>query len=247
MKALILAAGYGTRLYPYIKNYPKPLLEINQKPIIEYLLDKLTGLRGLSEVIIVTNARFFGHFKKWRDALGTKIKIKIINDLSKSPEEKLGAVKDMYLAFKKEGFDDDYLILGGDNFFREPLKRFVNFAADKSPAVSIGVFDIQDKSEAVNYGVVSLDKQGRITEFKEKPARPKSSLVATCIYYFPRDKVKLIKGCIDDSKVCFDNLGVYIDWLTKKDKVYGFIFKHLWVDIGRIETYDKLKEIMKGE
>lgn len=247
MKALILAAGYGTRLYPYIKNYPKPLLEINQKPVIEYLLDKLIRLNGLSEVIIVTNDRFFRHFKKWRDGLDLKIKTRIINDLSKSPEEKLGAVKDMYLVFKKEGFDDDYLILGGDNFFREPLEKFVDFAADKSPAISIGVFDIKNKSEAVNYGVVSLDKQGRIREFKEKPDRPKSSLVATCIYYFPRKKLKLIKGCIEDSEISFDNIGVYIDWLTKKDLVYGFIFKHLWVDIGRIETYERLKEIMKGE
>ncbi|MBU0503297.1 MAG: nucleotidyltransferase family protein [Candidatus Omnitrophota bacterium] len=247
MKALILAAGYGTRLYPYIKNYPKPLLEINQKPIIEYLVDKLKKLKGLSEVIIVTNDRFFKHFQKWRDGLDIKDRIKIINDYSRSPEEKLGAVKDMYLVFKQEGFDDDYIILGGDNFFRESLNRFVDFAAKKSPAVSIGVVDIKNRSEARNYGVVSLDKQGRITEFKEKPARPKSSLVATCIYYFPRDKVGLIKRCIDDSKVCFDNIGVYIDWLTKKDKVYGFIFRNLWVDIGRIETYDMLKEIMKGE
>jgi glucose-1-phosphate thymidylyltransferase len=226
MKALILAAGYGTRLYPYIKNYPKPLLEINQKPIIEYLLDKLIRLNALSEIIIVTNDRFFKHFKKWRDSLDSKVKIKIINDLSKNPEEKLGAVKDMHLVFKKEGFDDDYLILGGDNFFREPLEGFVDFAAKKSPAVSIGVFDIKDKSEAVNYGVVSQDKQGRITKFKEKPARPTSSLVATCIYYFPRKKLKLIKGCIEDSNICFDNIGI---------------------DIGRIETYEKLKEIMKGE
>lgn len=247
MKALILAAGYGTRLYPYIKNCPKPLLEINQKPIIEYLLDKLTGLSGLSEVIIVTNDHFFGHFKKWRDGLDINIKIKIINDLSKSPEEKLGAVKDMYLVFKKEGFDDDYLILGGDNFFRDSLEGFVNFARKKAPGVSIGIVDIHNISEARHYGVVSLNQHNRILEFKEKPAKPNSSLVATCIYYFPRDKIKLIKECIDDSEICFDNVGVYIDWLTKKDKVYGFIFKHLWVDIGRIETYEKLKEIMKGE
>jgi glucose-1-phosphate thymidylyltransferase len=247
MKALILAAGYGTRLYPYIKNYPKPFLEINQKPIIEYLLDKLIGLSGLSEVVIVTNDRFFGHFKKWRDGLETKLKIKIINDLSRSPEEKLGAVKDMHLVFKKEGFDDDYLILGGDNFFRDPLKGFVDFARRKSPGVSIGIVDIHNKSDARHYGVVSLNRHNRILEFKEKPAKPRSSLVATCIYYFPHKKLKLIKECIDDSRICFDNIGVYIDWLTKKDKVYGFIFKELWVDIGRIETYEKLKEIMKGE
>ena len=129
MKALILAAGYATRLYPYTKNFPKPLLEVNQKPIIEYLTEKLEGLPGLSEILVVTNGRFYPYFEKWKKTLKTGKKIRIVNDLTQSPEDRLGAIGDMNFVFGKFGFNDDYLVIGGDNFFQEPLSKFVREAS----------------------------------------------------------------------------------------------------------------------
>lgn len=247
MRALILAAGYGTRLYPYIKNFPKPLLEVNNRPIIDYLIDKLAKIKGLSRISVVTNARFFKHFQKWRMGLEIKDKVHIINDRTTSPENKLGAIKDMYLAFEKEGLNDDYLVLGGDNFFEEPLDGFMDFARKKHPAVTIGLFDVKKKSEARYFGVVHINQKKKVMEFVEKPAKPKSSLVATCVYYLPREKLNLTRDCIKDSLASFDNVGSYISWLVDKDEVYGFTFKKMWVDIGRMEIYQKLNQVLKGE
>jgi glucose-1-phosphate thymidylyltransferase len=245
MRALILAAGYATRLYPYTKNFPKPLLEVNQKPIIEYLVEKLEGISGLSEILVVTNGRFCSYFEKWKKTIKTSKDIRIVNDLTESPEDRLGAIGDMNFIFEKFGFKDDYLVIGGDNFFQEPLAKFVFAAKKNSKAVTIGVCDIKKKSEARNYGVVTLDKNRRIIEFWEKPAKPKSSLVAMCLYYFPGSQVGLIKEYLSDLANHSDAAGAYIGWLTRNKTVKAVIFKNYWVDIGSINTYKKVNKITK--
>jgi glucose-1-phosphate thymidylyltransferase len=246
MKVLILAAGYGTRLYPHTKNFPKPLLKVNRKPIIQYLTDKLENISGISKIIVVTNGRFFNNFANWQKGLKLRNKICIINDLTRSPKDKLGAIGDMFLVFDKEGFDDDYLVLGGDNFFDEPLGDFVFSAKEKAPAITIGVCDIKNKQEARHYGVVSLSRNNRIVSFQEKPAHPKSSIIAMCLYYFPKKTVGLIKKYLADPKNSKDAVGSYINWLSKNKTVYGFIFRDAWFDIGHVHTYNKIKELTKG-
>lgn len=245
MKTLILAAGYGTRLYPYTKNFPKSLLKIGKRPVINYLLDKIEELDDISRIIVVSNNRFFKQFQLWKDGLKKKYPICLLNDLTTSPEDKLGAIGDMHFAFSKQGFTDDFLILGGDNLFKENLIDFIHFAKSKHPSMTIGLFDIKDKQEARYYGVVSLDKENRILKLEEKPAKPKSSLVAMCLYYFPQEKLQLIKEYLSDSLNSRDTAGVYINWLSSKDKVYGFIFKDSWFDIGHIHTYKRVERIFK--
>ncbi len=245
MKALILAAGYATRLYPYTKNFPKPLLEVNKKPIIDYLVAKLEKVTGLSEIIVVTNSRFFHNFESWRKDLKSSKKIRIFNDRTQSPRDRLGAIGDMNFVFFKAGFNEDYLVIGGDNFFKEPLSRFVARSKANPGSVTIGVCDIKKKSEASNYGVVKLDRSGRVTDFQEKPPRPASSLVAMCLYYFPRSQVGLIRDYLKDPANNSDAAGAYIGWLTKREKVSAVVFRNYWVDIGHIQTYEKVSKITK--
>jgi glucose-1-phosphate thymidylyltransferase len=245
MKVLILAAGYGTRLYPHTKNFAKPLLRLNKKPVIDYILDKVSRISALSKIIVVTNSRFFKNFQKWKNDSCFKDKIILVNDLTKSPADKLGAIADMYLGIKSQGLNEDYLVIGGDNFWEESLEDFVRFAKNKKPYVAIGLADVGAKTEASHYGVAILNRKQQILDFEEKPVNPKSTLAAMCLYYFPRQKLKLLKKCINSSRLCFDNLGAYISWLTKHDLVYGFIFKKMWFDIGRIQTYRKLNNILK--
>ena len=245
MKVLILAAGYGTRLYPYTRNFPKPLLKIGKRTIINYLLDKIKELDNISRIIVVTNNRFFKQFKAWKDGLKRKYPIRIINDLTTGPQDKLGAIGDMHFVFTKERFAGDFLVIGGDNLFKGSLFDFIHFAKSKHPFVTIGLFKIKDKSQARNYGVVSLDKQNRIIEFCEKPSRPKSSLVAMCLYYFPQEKLQLIKKYLKSPSHSRDTTGTYINWLSAKDKVWGFIFRDFWFDIGHLHTYKKAGEVLK--
>ncbi|TBR19078.1 nucleotidyltransferase family protein, partial [bacterium] len=169
-------------------------------------------------------------------------------DKSTTPENRLGVIKDMELVFAREGLDEDFLVLGGDNFFSDPLSGFMDFAKLKNPQATIGVYDVHSKKEASNYGVLSINKAGRLVKFEEKPKAPQSTLVGMCLYYFPAKKLKLIKKYLKDGKHSQDAAGNYIKWLISEDKVYGFIFKNLWCDIGRIQTYKKLNEILsKGK
>jgi len=267
MKVLILAAGYATRLYPYTKNFPKPLLEVhpvreqnsltvclssafsngvNKKPIIEFLIEKLENIDCISEIIVVTNNRFFSNFEKWRKGLKIRGKnIRIINDLTNKSGERLGAIGDMNFVFAKAGFNDDYLVIGGDNFFQEPLAEFVALAKSKTKSVTVGVCDIKEKSKASQYGVVKMNSRRRIIDFWEKPAKPESSLAAMCLYYFPRAQVGLIKEYLSNPANNSDAAGTYIKWLVKRQDVRGVLFKNYWVDIGQIHTYEKLTGIAK--
>ncbi|MBL7081844.1 MAG: nucleotidyltransferase family protein [Candidatus Omnitrophica bacterium] len=245
MKILILAAGYGTRLYPHIRKTPKPLLKLKKRPVIDYLLDKIEELDNVSDIIVVTNNRFFKQFKAWANSHKIKYPIRIINDLTASPEDRLGAIGDMYFVFGQEGLTDDFLVLGGDNFFEGSLLDFIHFAKGKYPFASIGLFDIKDKEQARHYGVARLDQGSRLVEFCEKPARPKSSLVAMCLYYFPQAKLRLIEDYFARPHNSFDTLGSYINWLSKKESVYGYKFSDLWFDIGHIHTYNKIKRILR--
>ncbi len=247
MKVLILAAGYATRLYPRTIHFPKPLLEVNKKPIIEYLIEKAQQLPDVSKVIVVTNARFANTFKKWAKGLKIPLKIEIVNDLTRTPEDRLGAVGDMHLVFKRESFRGDFLVMGGDNFFMDPLEDFVGTAAKRSGSATIGVFDIRKKKEASSFGVVSLNSKRRVIDFAEKPQKPKSSLIAMCLYYFPQRSLNGIRQYLSDPANSSDAAGAYIGWLSRKKTVYGYRFRHLWVDIGNKETYAAVNKLLKGK
>src|SRR3989338_5912998 len=102
MKALILAAGYATRLYPLTKEYPKPLLSVRDKPIINHILDNLEKIKDIDEIIVVTNSKFISQFEKWSSGLVCKKRISLVDDLTKDHRDRLGAVGDMSFAIEKE-------------------------------------------------------------------------------------------------------------------------------------------------
>ncbi len=239
MKALILAAGYATRLYPLTKEYPKPLLKIGSRPIIDYIIDKLSAIRDIDEVIVVTNSKFVSIFRNWAKGIRAAKEITLLDDLTRDQKDRLGAIGDMEFVIKQKGIRDDLLIVGGDNLFEEGLQEFLSFARAKAPSPVIGVWDIKNKKQATRYGVLRMDKESRVIEFEEKPKNPKSSLVAMCLYYFSQEKLGLIKEYLADKSGKPDATGFYIDWLRKKEKVYGFVFSGRWYDIGHHEFYEE--------
>ena len=238
MKTLILAAGYGTRLYHLTKDTPKPLLPIQGKPLIDYLLEKVQKLSDLKVVMVITNKKFFSHFQNWtKQHQNLKFEIRILNDGTDSNETRLGSMGDIDFALRKEAVDDDLLVIGGDNLFNQGLDEFVQTAKKKSPRVTIGLFDLKNTEAAKIFGVVSLDGKNRVVSFEEKPQNPKSSLIGMCLYYFPKDSLGLIRDYLNDSKR-FDTTGEYIQWLFKREDVYAVTFQGKWYDIGSLEAYD---------
>ncbi len=239
MKVLILAGGYGTRLYPLVKDTPKALLEVCGKTLIDHVLEKIVPLAGVEEVCVVTNDKFVALLQVWADKKKSlPFPIKVITDGTKVPEERLGAVGDILFVIEKEKVKTDWLVAGSDNLFDQGIIDFIAFARSKAPHASVGAYDIRDIQAATKYGVVAVDATGRMTSLEEKPAAPKSSMISMCLYYFPKESLPLIRHYVDETHAT-DTTGGCIQWLYQKSPVFGFKFQGQWYDIGSLESYDE--------
>lgn len=242
MKVLILAAGYGTRLYPITLDKPKPLLDISGKPLINYLLDKVRDDGDLSEVVVVTNEKFYAEFECWAESQKDfPAPITIVNDHTQSPEDRLGSIGDIKYTLDQLAVEEDLLVLGGDNLFDYALDGYISFAKQKAPAATIGLYDIGVLEDATRFGVVELHQDQRIKAFEEKPHQPRSTLIAMCSYYFPQQSLGLINEYISETYQ-LDKAGDYIHWLVEKGDVYGFQFNGTWYDIGSLESLEEAQQ-----
>ncbi len=240
MKVLILAAGYGTRLASVIKDVPKPLIPVGQRPLIDYVVDKLLDIKLLSEVVVVSNNKFTPHFQQWTASRKGKLPIRVVNDLTNTPEERLGSVGDIRFVWQHETKPEDWLIIGGDNLFDGDLSHFVEDAVSKSPAMTIGLYDIHDIKAATKFGIVAVDASNKVIGFQEKPEKPASTLTAMCLYFFPRQTLVYMEEYLRESKAV-DAAGSYIKWLSEKKNVYGFQFSGKWYDIGSVESLEEAR------
>jgi len=244
MNALILAAGYATRLYPLTLNKAKPLLEVGGKPIIEWLLDNLADVPGLGTVYIVTNAKFASDFQNWANAYRgqhPEMTIKIINDGSKSDDDKLGAIGDINLVLMRENLtNEDLLVIAGDNLFQQPLRDFVNAA--KHSAATVAVHNVGNLEAMKKYGTVTVDENGVITNFEEKPEKPKSTLAAVALYYYSREVLPLFTTYLAAGNNP-DQPGLFLQWLYTRKPVNTFEIKGRWLDIGSKETLENADKV----
>lgn len=241
MKALLLAAGYATRLYPLTLDRPKSLLEIGSKPIIDFILNKIAEIKEIDKVFVVTNHKFYPNFKQWAEGVKNRLSIGVIDDGTLSNDDRLGAIGDIEFVIKRKKINDDLLVVGADNIFDAELSSFAGFSISKRPSNSVALYDLSDKKMASKYGVVSIDKDGRVVDFQEKPAHPKSTLISTCIYYFSSEKLRLFDEYFSQGATK-DASGNYIKWLKDNDAVYGYVLSGRWYDIGDLESYKKADE-----
>jgi len=233
MKIVILAAGFGTRLYPLTLEKPKALLEIKGKPLIDYVIEKIPEN---NEIIVVSSGKFYDNFLEWNKR--HKNKLKIIDDKTQKNEERLGGIGDLWLAIKEEKIDDDILIILGDNFFGFEISDFIkDFEENKE--IMLGVYET-NKEHAKKFGVANIDKEGNLIEIEEKPKNPKTNLIITGLYAIPKEKITNIEEYIKSNKNREGITYLIKDLMNKeKIKVHKFIGK--WYDIGSLEDYNKLK------
>lgn len=226
MKCLILAGGFGTRLYPLTINRAKALLGYKGKPIISHIVDKIP--KNI-DIMVNTNKKFEADFHHWQGTINRKVEILVEEVLSE--DQKLGAVGSLNFWIENKPIVEDLLVIAGDNYFEFDLAQFIARYDGKHTLVA--VYDIGDKGKASQFGVVQLDGH-RITEFQEKPAKPQSSLVATACYIFPQRIFPLLRQYCQRGKR--DNLGSFIAYLIDKDEVHAYPFTESWIDIGSMEN-----------
>lgn len=244
MKAVLLCAGYATRLYPLTKNQPKPLLPVGGKPILDYLLEKIERVQSVDQVFVVTNDRFYPHFEAWAKTKRWPWKIEVVNDGTSTNETRLGAIGDLTLVVKKFWLRDDLGVFSGDNLFLSGLKSFIAFAESHRPHASLGVVDVGDRERARQYGIVRVDGEKKIVEFLEKPKEPPSTLASTGAYWFPQENLNFLDRYIHEGHNA-DRPGDYISWLVKVDHVFAYPFEEKWFDIGDLNSYREADRVLQ--
>ncbi|MGC8744816.1 MAG: nucleotidyltransferase family protein [Verrucomicrobiia bacterium] len=246
MNALILAAGYATRLYPLTLNQSKCLLNIAGKPMIDYVVEKLTPLEEIDKIYIVSNEKFYNHFHDWlssRKPSCRNVPIEIVNDGSTDESNKLGAIGDICFVINKKNPDSDLLVIAGDNFLTDTLVDFVRFSRKKNAPV-LAVYDLKTLKNVSKYSCVTIDSDGRLIEFEEKPENPKTSMIGIALYYYPAHILPLFEKYKQEQKHC-DQPGRFIQWLYKREPVYAKEISGVWFDIGDSEVLQQAEQYVK--
>jgi glucose-1-phosphate thymidylyltransferase len=242
MKCLILAAGYATRLYPLTENFPKPLLKVGDKTILDWLVDDISSSGEVDEFVVISNHRYYCHFTDW--AKGKREKITVLDDGTDTNENRLGAVKDVEFAIKKLSVNDDILIIAGDNVLDFSLTDFVSYAKAKGASSIMRYFE-PDEKRLTKCGVVTVDSSDKILYLEEKPAVPKSNWCAPPFYYYVKEDVAKIPRAIDDG--CgTDAPGSLVSWMCGESPMYAMEMKGKRYDIGNLESYETVKREYKG-
>lgn len=244
MKCIVLAAGYGTRLYPLTENFPKPLLEVNGKSILDWLLEDIDLTGSIKEYAVVSNHKYAEDFYKWSKELYLKSPIKILDDGSVSNGTRLGAVKDIQFAVDTLGCDDDLLVIAGDNLLDFSLGAFLTYFNKKQASCVMRYFE-PDATRCSKSGVVQTDTNDRIIHMEEKPEIPSSNWCIPPFYIYRENDVPLIKKALEDGCET-DAPGHFLVWLCKQTKVYAMEMPGKQYDIGNSESYRHAQEQYKG-
>lgn len=239
--AVLLAAGYATRLYPLTKDKPKALLPLGDGVILDDILAQLPG--EVTKTVLVTNRRFVDQFRAWQAGRGALLTI--LDDGTETAETRLGAIRDLELARTRGGVEGDMVVIGTDNLFTWPLSRFIDQARRHAPAASVALWDAPSVQAATQFGVVQRDPSSRIVAFVEKSPAPPSREVALCVYYFPAPMHHLIQRFLETGENA-DAPGHFIKWLAAQQPVYGVMMDGAWYDIGSLEVYRKIRSEWPG-
>lgn len=237
MKCLILAAGYATRLYPLTENFPKPLLPVQGKTILDHLIDDLERTGEIDEYIVISNDKFAPHFIEWAKG---RSKIVVLNDGTTTNENRLGAVKDIAFAVELLRLSSDALVIAGDNLLDFSLSTFVEYAKRKKASAIMRYYE-PSYERLLKCGVVTIDEDDRILNMTEKSKTPATHWCTPPFYYYTREDLARVNegicaGCGVDAP------GSYVAWLSARVPVYAMEMPGKRYDIGNLESYERVKK-----
>ncbi len=242
MKTIILAAGYATRLYPLTENYPKPLLKVGQKTILDWLIDDIHTSGLVDEYVVISNHRFADCFHEW--ARSRDRRITVVDDGTSTNETRLGAVRDIQFAVEARGIRDDALVIAGDNVLDFSLAPFIRFGIDNDCSC-IMCYEENDLSKQQRTAIISVDEENRITAYEEKPKAPKSNLAVPPFYFYKAQDLKRIPEAL--AAGCgYDAPGSFAAWLSMQTQMKAWPMPGCRYDIGNLESYEKIRVSYRG-
>lgn len=240
MKNIILAAGYATRLYPITENFPKPLLDIGGRSILDRLLADIDSIEEVDQHIVVVNHKFVDFFLRWKDSSSYRKSISIVDDGSVDNDHRLGAVKDLLLAMETNSVDDDMLVVAADNILDFSFSGFVDFFKQKGTSLIMCHHEPSLKA-LQKTGVVTLDESNKVLLMEEKPADPKSNWAVPPFYIYKKSDLDWVRNCISNG--CkFDAPGNLAHYLCQHTPIHAWPMAGHRVDIGDVASYEKAKK-----
>jgi glucose-1-phosphate thymidylyltransferase len=233
MKAIVLAGGYATRMWPITRHRPKMLLPVGESTVIDGIVDELEGDDRISEIFISTNEAFAGEFETHFAERGTDKITMSVEDTS-DEDEKFGVVGALAQLVDREGLgDEDLLVIAGDNLFGFNISEFIDHFKEYDDP-TLAAYDVGDLEKAKSYGLIQVEGD-EIVDFQEKPDDPKSTLVSIACYAFPADAIRFDEYLSGDNNP--DEPGWFIQWLVDQGSVRPFSFDGIWYDIGTADSY----------
>ncbi len=242
MKCLILAAGYATRLYPLTENFPKSLLEVRGKTILDWLLEDIDRSGAVDGYVVISNHKFADQFTRW--AAGHALPIQVVDDGTSTNETRLGAVKDIQFAIERLALDDDLLVIAGDNVLDFSLTRFIRYALEKGTSCTMRYYEA-DPARLSKSGVSVVDEEERLLDFQEKPANPSSHWCTPPFYFYTAADARRIGEAIADG--CgVDAPGSLVGWMCRRSALHSMEMPGRRYDIGSLESYRAVQESYRG-
>lgn len=238
MKCILLCAGYATRLFPLTENFPKALLEIGHRPLLDYILDEVNTIDEVDKIYVITNDRYCKHFENWANVKNNIKPIKVINDNTTSNDDRLGAIGDIMYVINKENISDDLLIIAGDNLFTYKLKDVINFYKQKKSTI-VCAKKLDDIELLKRFAVAKVDNNDKIIDLEEKPEKPKSNLGVYATYIYPKEILKYFEIYKNEGNN-MDSPGHFPQYLYNKEDIYVYKFDGECYDVG---THETLKEV----
>ena len=242
MKCLILAAGYATRLYPLTENFPKPLLKVQGKAILDWLIDDMDKSGVIDEYVVISNHKFAHHFENW--AKEKTQKVTVVDDGTSTNETRLGAVKDIQFALDALNIREDVLVMAGDNLLDFSLTKFIDYAVEKKTSCIMRYYE-PSRQKLLKSGVVTLDENERVLEMTEKSQNPATNWCVPAFYYYTAEDASriaegIVSGCHTDAP------GSYVAWLCSRSTIHAMEMPGSRYDIGNLESYEQVQKEYKG-
>ena len=227
MKAVVLAAGFATRLYPLTRHFPKPLLEIGGMPLIDHLLDKLSGV-PLTSVAVVCNRRFETEFRRWQPA-----HVELVVNEAMDNETRLGAIGDLALALGASP-QEDMLVAAADSLFEFSLSGFVDhFSASRRSTVC--VWHNADEADRRRRGNAIVGAGDELLSFAEKPPEPQSSWSSAPLYAYRAEDAARVHEFLREGGNP-DAPGHFVAWLCRQRPMQVYKLAAPPLDIGNHES-----------
>lgn len=244
MIAIILGAGFATRLHPVTVDKPKPLLEINEKPMIDYIIEELETINEINEIVVVSNHKFYDQFLLWSKSCPTDKRVKVIDDGVDSVESKRGAIGDIVFTLDTLDIDEDIMVIAGDNLFTFRLKDYYDFyqSVDSDCVIAQRA---KPSDKLTQLAVIDLDEKNKVIDFEEKPSMPKTDIAAYAIYIYRKSTLPFVYRYIKEGNNP-DSPGHLVSWLYSRRDVYAYLFHGDCYDVGDVEAYYEANELFKS-